>query len=192
MISIIAAVAENNAIGRGNELLWHIKEDLKYFKSTTLGHPVVMGRKTFASIGRPLPGRKNIVISRNGATSHLSDTERVIPTATATTTTAATAMADKRGETSVEWVQDLDTLLVTIANDSIEYFVIGGASVYKAAMKYAAKLYITKIHATAPDADAFFPAIDPAEWHIATRSPLQHNDENNLDHEFLIFTKSII
>lgn len=203
MISIIVAVAENNAIGRGNELLWHLKGDLKYFKSTTLGHPVIMGRKTFVSIGRPLPGRRNIIVSRN--TLQLSDNEQIIRQDVSLPTQPANSIVNKntnasfeptcgigQERTSVEWVQDLDNLLITVANDPVEYFVIGGASVYMAALPYATKLYITKIYASAPEADAFFPKINPAKWHITTRSPLQHNDENNIDYEFQVYTNNSI
>ena len=98
MISIIVAIAQDNAIGRKNSLLWHISEDLKYFKKVTMGHPVIMGRKTFESIGRPLPGRKNIVVSKSGNISN----------------------------PSVEKAEDLEELLKSLRRKrKEEYFVIG-------------------------------------------------------------------
>ena len=108
MISIIVAIAQDNAIGRKNNLLWHISEDLKYFKKVTLGHPVIMGRKTFESIGRPLPGRKNIVVSKSGNISN----------------------------PSVETAEDLEELLKSLRRKrKEEYFVIGGASIYAKARR---------------------------------------------------------
>ena len=113
MISIIAAVAENGAIGRKNSLLWHISEDLKYFKKVTLGHPVIMGRKTFESIGHPLPGRKNIVVSKSAGFNH----------------------------PAVEKAEDLEELLKSLRRKrKEEYFVIGCASIYASAMQYAHRL----------------------------------------------------
>ncbi len=160
MISIIVAIARDNAIGRKNNLLWHISEDLKYFKKVTMGHPVIMGRKTFESIGRPLPGRKNIVVSKSGNISN----------------------------PSVEKVEDLEELLKSLRRKrKEEYFVIGGASVYAKAMQYAHRLYVTKIYAKADDADAFFPQIDEKLWETLEESPVLHDEENNIDFQFIVY-----
>ena len=160
MISIIVAIAQDNAIGRKNSLLWHISEDLKYFKKVTMGHPVIMGRKTFESIGRPLPGRKNIVVSKSGNISN----------------------------PSVEKVEDLEELLKSLRRKrKEEYFVIGGASVYAKAMQYAHRLYVTKIYAKADDADAFFPQIDEKLWETLEESPVLHDEENNIDFQFIVY-----
>ena len=160
MISIIVAIARDNAIGRKNSLLWHISEDLKYFKKVTLGHPVIMGRKTFESIGRPLPGRKNIVVSKSGNISN----------------------------PSVEAAEDLEELLKSLRRKrKEEYFVIGGASIYAKAMQYAHRLYVTKIYAKADDADAFFPQIDERLWETLEESPVLHDEENNIDFQFIVY-----
>ncbi len=160
MISIIVAIARDNAIGRKNSLLWHISEDLKYFKKVTLGHPVIMGRKTFESIGRPLPGRKNIVVSKSGNISN----------------------------PSVEMAEDLEELLKSLRRKrKEEYFVIGGASIYAKAMQYAHRLYVTKIYAKADDADAFFPQIDEKLWETLEESPVLHDEENNIDFQFIVY-----
>ena len=160
MISIIVAIARDNAIGRKNSLLWHISEDLKYFKKVTMGHPVIMGRKTFESIGRPLPGRKNIVVSKSGNISN----------------------------PSVEMAKDLEELLKSLRRKrKEEYFVIGGASIYAKAMQYAHRLYVTKIYAKADDADAFFPQIDEKLWETLEESPVLHDEENNIDYQFIVY-----
>ncbi len=171
MISLIAAVAENNAIGNGNQLLWHIAGDLKYFKAVTTGHPVIMGRKTFESIGRPLPGRRNIVVSRSRL--ELPQPPKFKKDGTPS-------------NTSIEQVEDLEVLLKSLRRKGKEeYFVIGGGSVYNAAFKFADRLYITRIFATPEKADTFFPEIKEDEWETAEASPLQHDEENDIDYQFI-------
>ncbi len=129
MLSIIVAVAENNVIGHNNSLIWHISEDLKYFKRVTSGHTVIMGRKTFESIGKPLPNRTNIVISRN---------------------------ADFKPN-GVIVVSSLEEA-VAKTNSGEESFIIGGGSIYREAMGLADKLYLTKVHHSY-EGDTFFPEI---------------------------------
>jgi dihydrofolate reductase len=140
IISIIAAVAENSVIGKDNKLLWHIPDDLKRFKKITLGHPIIMGRKTFESIRRPLPGRLNIIISRN---SEFKIEECVVVS-------------------SLE-----DALKIAAEHDAQEVFIIGGASIYKEAISYAHKLYLTKVHRSF-EGDAFFPSYDDFKKVIAS------------------------
>lgn len=134
LISLIAAVARNGAIGRDNRLLCRISEDLKFFKRTTMGAPIVMGRKTWDSIGRPLPGRRNIVLTRNPAW-HAEGAERA---------------------------ESLHDALVR-ARDARKVFVIGGAEVYAQALPMADELALTEIDADF-DADAFFPRWDASQF----------------------------
>ncbi len=129
MISIIVAIARNNTIGSANSMPWHLPEDFKHFKQVTMGKVVIMGRKTYESIGRPLPGRRNIVISRNAAL-------RIEGCDTATSLEAALAMCDPKAEN----------------------FIIGGGEIYRQAMPIADKLYITHIDANF-DGDTQFPQI---------------------------------
>jgi dihydrofolate reductase len=129
-LSLIAIVARDGGIGHHNALLWHLSEDLKHFKRTTLGCPVIMGRKTWDSIGRPLPGRRNIVVTRNAAWS----------------------------ATGADAAPDLASALQWAAN-APKVFVIGGAQLYAAAMPLADELVLTEVDAQAP-ADTFFPPWD--------------------------------
>jgi dihydrofolate reductase len=142
--SIISAVAKNGAIGKGNDLPWKLSSDLKYFKEKTLGHAVIMGKKTFDSIGKPLSGRKNIIISRPEENFSLTGVTVVnsIP--------EALLEAEKDGET--------------------EAFIIGGASIYVQAIGLVNKLYITEVDAVI-DGDKFFPEIDKNIWQEVDRKP---------------------
>ncbi len=133
-VSMIVAKGINNEIGADNNLLWHIPSDLKFFKETTMGKSIIMGRKTFQSLPKALPGRKNIVISRN------ADFEA--PGATVVTDTEA---ALRESETE-------------------EVFIIGGASIYEAFFPLSSKLYITEVDFTSEKADVFFPEVDLSEW----------------------------
>jgi len=167
MISLIVAVAENGAIGRNNDLLWHISEDLKYFKSTTTGHPVIMGRKTYESIGRPLPGRRNIVLTRGDI--------QIPPIKNPQTT-------------SMEIVHTLDDVLA-LAQEEEEFFIMGGGMLYNATFDKADYLYITKIYAIAEDADTFFPKVYENDWEIVREGEMMHDDENNIDYQFLVYKR---
>ena len=147
-IALVVAVSQNNVIGRDNQLPWHLPEDLQYFKSVTMGKPILMGRKTFDSIGRPLPGRKNIVITR--------DLEW-----------------DAEG---VEVVHSVDDALATGADacavaNSDEIMIIGGAQIYRDCLPIADRLYLTRVEAEI-EGDAFFPDIDIKQWQkIAEKTP---------------------
>ncbi|MBO6505700.1 MAG: type 3 dihydrofolate reductase [Kordiimonadaceae bacterium] len=140
-VSLIVAMADNNAIGVDNQLPWHLPADLKYFKAVTMGKPIIMGRKTFESIGRPLPGRQNIVITRNQ--DWTSD-----------------------GVTIVRSTEQA----VAAASTSDEVMVIGGAEIYRAMLPLVNKLYVTEV-ALSVEGDAFFPNIDPVEWQEVSRKP---------------------
>ena len=159
--SIIVAISDNNAIGRDNQLLWHISEDLKFFKRTTLGCPVIMGRKTFESIGRALPKRVNIVISRGFSTA-----EEVAVT---TSLEEAFKVAE---ETNLE-----------------RCFVIGGGQIYSQALPLVDSLIVTHVHTVIEDADTFFPEIDPVIWQVAERSELFHDEESGYSFEFVKYVK---
>ncbi len=142
-ISAIAAVAKNNVIGRDNKLLWHTPEDLRHFKKTTLGKPVVMGRKTFESLGKPLSGRPNIVISR-----------------------AASPAADhKDGSFFYFSIEDgIKAAKKMAAEMNVdEIFILGGGEIYKQTLAMTNRLYLTLIDREY-EGDAFFPAIDRHEW----------------------------
>ena len=139
-VALIVAVSQNNVIGRDNQLPWHLPEDLQYFKSITMGKPILMGRKTYDSIGRPLPGRTNIVITRD-------------PNWTAE---------------GVEVVNSLEAAMTAGAEacnaaESDEIMVIGGAQIYRDCLPMADKLYLTKVDADI-QGDAFFPDIDSNQW----------------------------
>lgn len=137
-ISLVVAAAQNNAIGKNNQLLWHLPNDLKFFKNTTWGMPVIMGRKTFESVNKPLPGRFNIVITRQ---------------------------ADWKAEGVIVAINLQNALKKAAETNCNEAFVIGGGEIYKQAMQIADKIYITRVHATL-DGDTFFPEIDEAKWEL--------------------------
>ena len=133
-VSMIAAVGKNLELGKNNDLIWHFKEDMKFFKDTTMGHTVVMGRKTFESLPKALPGRKNIVISSN-------------------------AEYQAQGATVVTSVEEA----LQIA-DNEEIFVIGGGKIYAEFLPYADKLYLTEIDAECEDADTYFPQFNKSDY----------------------------
>ena len=168
MLSLIVATAQNNAIGRNNELLWHISEDLKYFKSTTTGHPVIMGRKTYESIGRPLPGRRNIVITRG---------------------TIEAPQIKNPQTTSFEVSNNLNEVISLAKNSENEFFVMGGGELYKQTFSSADRLYITKIYAEAEGADTFFPVVDEAEWKVVKESERLTDEENGIEIQFIVYEK---
>lgn len=142
-LSLIVAMAENRTIGRNNELPWRLSEDLKYFKSVTMGKPIVMGRKTFDSIGKPLPGRLNIVITRNGEWQH----------------------------PGVEAATSLQQAVAIAAEENPqggEIMIIGGEEIYRTALAQADRLYITRVQAQV-EGDAFFPEYSDSEWQEVSR-----------------------
>ncbi len=166
---LIVAIADNNAIGRNNELLWHISEDLKFFKRTTSGCPVIMGRKTFESIGRPLPKRTNIVISRG-----FEAPDGVIVAASLDEAYAA-------AEASV-------TSPDSCTFGAERCFIMGGGQIYAQALPVMNRLIITHVHTVIEDADTFFPEIDPAVWTVASRSEIMTDPETGYDFEFVEYT----
>jgi len=160
MISIIVAIAEDYGIGYKNELLWHLPEDLKRFKKLTIGQTIIMGKKTWESLPKkPLPGRKNIVITDN-------------PT--------------DNFESGIATYSIKDALSKCSEND--EVFIIGGASIYKQFMPLADKLYITHIHKKAP-ADTFFPDIDPLIWEPIEREEYIKDGEDDIPYTYIIYQR---
>lgn len=164
-LAIIVAAAENGVIGRNNGLPWHLPQDLRYFKQVTMGKPIVMGRKTFESIGRPLPGRSNIVISRNIAFS----------------------------AAGVRIVASLDEAL-TLADDiaqtdgAAEVVVIGGAEIYRLAMPRAQRLYLTEVHASV-EGDAMLPPIHWPDWREVSRERHAASADNPFDYSFVVYER---
>lgn len=160
MISLIWAMDENRVIGRNNKLPWHLPEDLKFFKRVTMGHPIAMGRKTYESIGKPLPGRENIIITRD---SHYK----------------------KEGCTVLH---SIDELREYADEKDTEVFVIGGAEIFKDILPFADRLYLTKIY-HAFEGDTYFPIFDTGQWELESREPGTRNDKNPYDYEYLIYKR---
>jgi dihydrofolate reductase len=160
-ISIIVAAADNNVIGANNGLLWHIPADLKRFKSLTTGHAIIMGRKTFESIGRPLPNRRNIVVS--SSLQSLSGVEL------SSSLHAAVALAQSNGEDS-------------------EVFIIGGGSIYRQALPLSQRIYLTRVHAS-PAGDTYFPPIDTVTWQLVASSDMLRCEQSGVEFEFLEYVR---
>lgn len=159
-LSLIAGIGKNNELGKDNTLLWNMPADMKYFRDTTRAHSVIMGRKTFESIGRPLPNRRNIVITRD---------------------------KDYYAE-NIEVVYSLDEAIDKVKNDD-ESFIIGGAEIYKQAIEKADKLYITEIDGEFPEADTFFPIIDKEIWQEEKREDYHKDSQNPYNYSFVIYKK---
>lgn len=159
ILSLIVATDEENGIGKDNQLMWHLPKDLKFFKNTTSGHTVIMGRKTFDSIGKPLPKRRNIVITRQ---KNLSIS-------------------------GVEIFNTLADALEACADEE-EVFVVGGGEIYKQALPLAHKLYQTKVHHIF-NADTFFPEINPLEWELISREDHAKDEQHPYSFSFLISSK---
>jgi dihydrofolate reductase len=155
-VGLIVAASTNNAIGKNNQLLWHLPKDLKFFKNKTWGMVVVMGRKTFESVNKPLPGRVNIVI---------------------------TTKADWKAE-GVWVAKDLeDALAQAQTTNCKEIFIIGGGEIYKQTMPIADKIYMTRVHAQI-DGDTFFPAIDETKWVLSSHEDFNADEKHAYDFSF--------
>lgn len=161
---LIVAVASNGAIGKDNQLLWHISEDLKFFKSSTMGCPVIMGRRTFESIGRALPGRLNIVVSR---------TVSELPAKVVVTDSLehAYALAEESG--------------------AERCFLLGGGQLYAAGLGCTDKLYLTKVMVDIPGADTFFPEVDWSEWTVEEESEVKTDPETGYDFQFVVYKRNL-
>ena len=161
MISIIAAIGKNNELGKNNDLLWDLPRDMKHFRDTTRGHSVIMGRKTFESIGHPLPNRRNIIISRD---------------------------LDYKKE-GTETVISIEDAMNLFKNSNEEIFVIGGAEIYKQLIDVVDKLYITHVDKEFPEAETFFPFIDEKKWQKTKSEKYSKDEKNKYDLEFCEYAK---
>ena len=161
MLSLIVAASENNAIGKNNELLWHLPADMKFFKNTTWALPVIMGRKTYEALGKPLGGRYNIVISSNPAfNAPGAEIVNTLPAAIK----AAEIMQAK------------------------EIMIIGGGAIYKEALPIANRVYLTRVHAII-EGDTFFPELDKSEWKLISNHSVSKDEKNAYDMSFEVWEK---
>lgn len=159
MISLVVAMDRNRAIGVDGDLPWRLSSDLKYFKSITMGKPIIMGRKTYDSIGRPLPGRRNIVVSRN------PDYEAP----------------------GCDVITSLDAA-IDLVKDVSEVMIVGGATLYIEALTLANRLYITEVDAEV-NADTWFPVVDPADWQEVSREHHHADEKNQFDYAFVVLER---
>jgi dihydrofolate reductase len=160
MLTIIAAASENNALGKDNQLVWHLPEDFKRFKTLTSGHYIIMGRKTFESFPKPLPNRTHIIITRQ------ADYE--VP----------------EGCIVVSGLQEA----IAICPKNEEVFIIGGGEIYKKSIAIADKVELTRVHTTI-EADTFFPEIDATKWKLVFEEFHAKDDKNDYDFTFLTYVK---
>ena len=160
ILSIIVAVASDGAIGRANDLLWHLPADLKRFKELTTGHTILMGRKTFESLPRgPLPNRRNIIISRS------------LP-----------------AQPGAEVYPTIQQALEACASDE-EVFIIGGGEIYRQLLPNTEQIYLTRVQASFPDAEVFFPELDSTEWIEEAREVYPRDERNEYDTELLLLRR---
>ena len=160
MLTIIAAVAKNNALGKNNDLIWRLPADLKRFKKVTLGHHVIMGRKTFESLGKPLPNRTTIIVSRN---EHYQADGCTI-------------------------VNSLEKAIIAAKSDD-NPFILGGGEIYKQALDHADMLDLTLVHHSFNDADTFFPPIDFTKWKEINREDYKADATHEFDYSFVTYKK---
>ncbi len=163
ILSIISAIGENREIGEKNNLLWNLPADMKHFKETTSGHVVIMGLKTFESIGRPLPNRRNIVLAQN-------------------------YNIQLEGVEIFNSVESLLDNLDKSLNKDEEVFVIGGGQIYKLFINMADRLYITHVNKSFPNADVFFPEID-SSWSVVSKTNVMTDSKNNYDFYFSLYER---
>lgn len=160
MITTIVAKAEDNTIGNNNELIWHLPNDLKRFKQLTTGHPIIMGRKTFESIGRPLPNRINIVISRN----------------------------PQWNSEGIVVVNSLEEAIEKGKETDNDIFIIGGGNIYKQALWMSDSLEVTEVHHTF-EGDAHFPEINTKEWKEVSRERFPKDEKHLYDYSFVRYER---
>ena len=160
-ISLVVAASENNAIGKNNQLIWHLPNDLKFFKNITWGFPVIMGRKSFESVNKPLPGRTNIVITTN---------------------------PDWKVETVIVVKNLKDAIQKAAETNSKQIFIIGGGEIYKQSMDIADSIYITRVHADL-EGDTFFPEIDKSKWKLISNQDFEADEKHAYSYSFQIWEK---
>ena len=161
IVSAIVATDNNGVIGNNNQIPWYLPADLKYFKKTTIHHHVIMGRKTFESIGKPLPKRTNIVLTKN-------------PFFVASGVISSYSIEE--------------ALNIALTNDESEVFIIGGAQIYQIALPYLARIYLTEVH-TSVQGDILFPQIDFSTWELSSSIGHQADEKNEFDYTFKIYNK---
>lgn len=161
-ISLVVAASENNVIGKDNRLLWHLPNDMKFFKNTTWGMPVIMGRKTYESLGKPLAGRTNIVMTRDTKWS-------------ANGTQVASNMEE--------------AMNAAAATDAKEVFVIGGGEIFKQVLPQADRVYLTRVH-TQLEGDAFFPELPPSEWKLLTQLDFEADEKHKYGYSFQVWQRN--
>jgi dihydrofolate reductase len=154
-LSIIVALSENNVVGINNQLPWHLSADLKRVKALTMGHHLIMGRKTFESIGKPLPGRTNVIITRNN--NYHAD--------------------------GITVVSSLNEALEK-AKDDNEAFIFGGGEIFREALPVVNKIYMTRIHQNF-EGDTRFPELNPEEWKVISRQDFNSDEKNNYNYSFI-------
>lgn len=159
-LSIIVAMDRNRVIGKGDALPWHISEDLKHFKKITMGKPIIMGRKTHESIGRPLPGRENIILTRD--TSYQAEGCTVLHSI----------------EEIFEHCKDIEEVMIT-----------GGAEIYKLALDKVSRLYLTEVH-TEVEGDTCFPEFERNEWSEVSREEHKADEKNEFDYSFVLLERN--
>jgi len=164
MISLIAAIGKNNELGKKNKLLWDLPADMKHFRDTTKGCTVIMGQKTFESIGNPLPNRRNIVLTQDDS-------------------------FQPQGVEITHSLDELFKLLEKTSDKDKEIFIIGGGQIYKLFIEKADKLYITHVNAEFPDADTFFPEIDKNKWQKMKSEVLNKDVLNKYNLEFAEYVR---
>ncbi len=162
-ISIIVAMSENRVIGRDGDMPWRLSDDLRRFKKLTMGHTIIMGRKTFDSIGRMLPGRTTVVVTR--------DSEFELP------------QSDESG------LVCHDLAAAFTSADSQELMVVGGGQIYAATIAAAERIYLTKVHTTIEDGDTFFPQVDWEDWKIVDEQRHSANHRNDFDYSFVTYER---
>jgi dihydrofolate reductase len=158
---LVVAAAKNNAIGKEGNLPWHLPNDMKYFKNITWAMPVIMGRKTFEALGKPLKGRKNIIISRRN---------------------------DFKPEGAIVVNNFEDALFVAKETDAKEAMIIGGGEIYKMAFEKASRIYLTRVDAE-PEGDTFFPELDKKEWKLVHQTDNPADEKNLYAHSFQVWEK---
>jgi len=162
MIAIVVAVAENNVIGKDNQLIWHLPADLRFFKNLTMGHPIVMGRKTYESIGKPLPGRTTVIITRQ----HDLEAPGCIV------------------------VNSIDEAIAQAQTIDQDVYIIGGAEIYKQALSKVDTIYLTRVHHTF-EGDTFFPEIVESQWEVVSEEKHEPDEKNKYSYSFVTLKRKL-
>lgn len=164
IVSLIVAASDNNVIGKDNWMPWDLPAELAYFRNVTRGKTVIMGRKTYDAVGRPMPNRHNIIVSRNK--------DLTIPT--------------------VDIVSSIEEALELAKKDHMdEVFVIGGEQIYRLAMPYADRIYLSRVHITVEGGEAFFPAFDASQWTLTRNARYEPDAENNVAYTIMVYEKNL-